>query len=55
MWRGGGVIEDETYLMSITDKISLALKFELREIFGKQESALLDKQETLLDRGVALQ
>ena len=36
MWGGGGgggVIGD-TYLMNINNKISLALKFELTQIFG---------------------
>ena len=53
--------------MNITNKILLALKFESKysEIFSKQESALLDKQENgglnpiviflVLDREVAMQ
>ena len=44
---GGGYRSDTTYLMNITDKLSMTLKFELtqKHLAGKKESALLDKQE----------
>ena len=32
--EGGGVIEDTTYLMNITNKIVLALKFELTQKYS---------------------
>ena len=45
--RGSGVIEDTTCLMNSTDKILLALKFELTQKYSasKIKVALLDKQE----------
>ena len=37
-WRGEGVIEDTTCFMNITDKILLALKFELTQKYSSTES-----------------
>ena len=40
---GVNVIEDTTCLMNINNKTSYALKFELAEMFNKQETALLER------------
>ena len=38
LWWGRGVIEDTTYLKNITDKILLALKFELTQKYSASKS-----------------